>query len=75
MKRLTPFQPEYSFRPIFPLFFWKQCFHCDQQFRREWGWEHMISADFICKECAPNTEDASNKFSCYLTIPIPPGPE
>ncbi len=54
-----------SLSRIFPLFFWRFCSKCKQEFRREWGWSALVGTRklrFLCRECAPVREDADRFF-------------
>lgn len=53
---------------FFPLFFWKECSFCKQEFRREWGCKILNNPDihgrfdrtFICENCSENNREVRN---------------
>lgn len=66
MKREMKDRRKYA-RKTYPLFFWRECKMCHQEFRREWGWKFWDVRDnrmpvryFICCECAPTYEEADS---------------
>lgn len=49
-----------SLYKCYPLFYWKQCCMCKQQFRLEEGWMFKVCQIdvYICSTCAPSRKDA-----------------
>jgi len=68
MKRKLRIKYSHLWR-IHPLFFWKKCFICEQEFVREQGWRAYTEPTqrgyyterFICHECGINDEKV-NEF-------------
>lgn len=53
----------------YPLFFWRFCFVCRREFRREAGWKGRLGLYrgkygwyHICSECAPTEKQADDLF-------------
>lgn len=67
MKRESE-QCEYVIREVRPMFFWKKCELCKNEFRRESGWSLLGppiingvgSLFFLCSTCAPTRGVAMN---------------
>jgi hypothetical protein len=64
-------------RSKWPLFCWKKCIKCEQEFRREWLWSviyivpsfltfrQMSWNIYLCRQCAPSLEEAEEFFQSY----------
>jgi len=56
-----------SISRTFPLFFWRRCDKCKQEFRREWGWYFVTGpyyngrghGRFLCGSCAKSWDDVA----------------
>lgn len=65
----------------FPLLFWKKCDRCHDSFRWEWGWSALTGPyyngcgrwRYLCKECAPDSQAASDYFYNLHKMKYPPG--
>jgi len=58
-----------TLKRIYPLFFWRKCSNCENEFRREWGWAAMINISsrsstrrYLCKKCASSFDQANKYF-------------
>jgi len=68
-------KPKYKYLySHFPIFIWKECFLCNREFIREWGWKvytcpvisrnhdkvSMYTTRFVCNECGKTKESISD---------------
>jgi hypothetical protein len=51
---------------IFPLFLWRLCSLCKEEFRREYGWAHNKHEVYLCLNCAKTAEHAQISFDKLL---------
>lgn len=67
----------------YPLFVWKRCYRCRQEFRRERGWRFLTGPYFngrghwrhLCGSCAPTRTRAEHlAFVAHMPTPEPPPP-
>ncbi len=55
-------------KKIFPIFTWKKCIKCDNEFRFEWGYKFELSYKFnnrkihLCPECGRGKKNACDLF-------------
>lgn len=74
---------EHSIYREWPVFFWKTCCKCKQEFRRERGWRFLSGPyynggghwRYLCSTCAPTREAANHLALDGVYIPPrPPAP-
>ena len=61
-------RPKYLVYQTWPVFIWRPCSNCGNEFRREWGWRALTDPyyggqgvwRYLCRECAPNRSVASD---------------
>ena len=76
MKRTKKIETEYILNSIRPIFYWKPCFKCDQEFTRDDGYEFLVPGannsyitKYICNECVPTFEDAQEQYMLLMRRP------
>ena len=69
--------------PYYTLLGWSECISCKYEFRREKGWRKLSGPyyggcgnwKYVCGECAPTKEEASDLFNRQPYLPDrPPAP-
>lgn len=52
-------KPLHVIKEFFPIFFWRKCDLCKEEFREECGWKvhFQTITRIICKQCAPSWRD------------------
>ncbi len=56
---------------VWPIFSWENCVVCKKDFRREYGWRHIVCRyrsviRYVCLGCCPTKDDALDAVEKYV---------
>ena len=83
MRRKPKIKYKYGIYTHFPLFTWRKCTNCGNEFKWEKGYRYIVSYYgkdwcYLCKTCAPNRRKAhilaKNYHYSYTKPTVKPSP-